>query len=150
MVVFFFFSNFAQFQFTVATLRVRGKSFTLVNVQMETKNLSVAALLIGCLMRHLDSRPHAFMLTGHMPYVWPDRPAYELLRDGYFGNSSIETLQKMKDIRIDVEDKVQKGLIDFVWKAYQHSRPWMRSVYETVLVSCYAYICLLIFINVDN
>ncbi|OQR78452.1 hypothetical protein BIW11_06398 [Tropilaelaps mercedesae] len=120
-------------KYLVATLSARGKLFTLVNVQMETKNLSVAALLIGCLMRQLDSRPHAFIVTGHMPHVQPDSPAYELLRDGYFGNRSIETLLRMQDIRMDAEDEWDKGLVDFLWKAYQHSRPWMRSVYETVL-----------------
>lgn len=105
---------------------------------METKNVSVAALLIGCLMRHLDSHPNAFILTGHMPFVWPDRPAYELLRDGYFGDGSIETLLKMQEIRMDGEGESvrMKGLIDFLWKAYQHCRPLMRSVYEIVLVSC--------------
>ncbi|XP_022652109.1 neurofilament medium polypeptide-like isoform X2 [Varroa jacobsoni] len=122
-------------EFMVATLSARGKSFTLVNVQMETKNPSVAALLVGCLMRQLDSRPHAFVVAGHMPHVQPGSPAYELLRDGYFGNSSIETLLRMQDIRMDAEDEWDKGLVDFLWKAYQHSRPWMRSVYETVLNS---------------
>lgn len=122
-------------QFTVVTLSINGKVVTFVNVQLESKNYAVSSLLIGCLMRKLDSRPHAFILTGYMPYVRPGTPAYELLRDGYFGNHSIETLQKMRDIKMDDEEELNKGLIDFLWKAYQHSRPWMRSVYETVLVS---------------
>lgn len=122
-------------QFTEFTLSIGGKVVTLVNVQLESKNSAVTSLLIGCLMRKLDSRPHAFILTGYMPHVRPGNPAYELLREGYFGNHSIETLHRMRDIKLADEEERGKGLIDFVWKAYQHSRPWMRSVYETVLVS---------------
>jgi len=121
-------------EFTVFTLCVNGKLVTLVNVQLESKNFAVTSLFIGCLMRKLDTRPRALILTGYMPHVQPGTPAYELLRDGYFGNSSIEALQKMRDIKMDDEGGVNRGLIDFFWKAYQHSRPWMRSVYETVLL----------------
>uniref|UniRef100_A0A0B7AGS2 Endonuclease/exonuclease/phosphatase domain-containing protein n=1 Tax=Arion vulgaris TaxID=1028688 RepID=A0A0B7AGS2_9EUPU len=105
-----------------------------IHVVYDLKAPDVQCIQVACAIKQLvekavsDLNPHIICGDFNSDVT---SPGYQLAKDGYLSDDHIQKLQALQNL--DNTDGSSRSLINYIWRAFQHTSSNLKSTYELTL-----------------